>query len=285
MHARKGPIQISWAAIQGSHTQKIDRRPSHFWTRPIVTNVTSLGGSVSKLILIADNSAVWRAGLSAILGTFFPDHRIIQADNLGAVYRNAESVAPPALITIAPTLSGMEGSRTISNLRGKFPNQAFAIVGTFPDHSQIFALLRAGANGAIPRDLPEDELRIAFQTVLSRHIYVPNSIATAHRAPAAVEPEPSNDAPPPPLTHRQKEVLSMLVTGQSNKEIARTLSISENTVKVHLAAAFRQLGVNNRVRAISVFQSRSARHNPEVDIIRREVGVNAETNQRINRAS
>ena len=245
------------------------------------------GGSVSRLILIADNSAVWRAGLTAILGAFLPDHQITQTDHLGAVYRAAESGDPPALITVAPTLDGMDGTGAIRALREKFPDQPFAIVGTFTDKAQIFAMLKAGASGVIPRDLSEDELRIAFQTVLGRHIYVPNSITAARQtAPLPPSsPDESSEDPAPPLTQRQKEVLSMLVTGQSNKEIARTLNISENTVKVHLAAAFRQLGVNNRVRAISVFQSRSNQRNIEIEMIRREFGESPVANQRTIRAS
>lgn len=236
--------------------------------------------------MIADNSAVWRAGLTAMLGTFFPNHRIAQVDRLSAVYRAAGSNDPPALVAMAPTLNGMEGTGTIAILRTKFPNQALVIIGTFPDPDAVFALLQAGANGVIPRDLPEDELRIAFQTVLSRHIYVPHSITAVRRPIHVIEPKPKTDnTPHPALTHRQREVLSMLVTGQSNKEIARTLNISENTVKVHLAAAFRQLGVNNRVRAISVFQSRSTQRHTEIEKIRREFSDGTNANHQINRAS
>ena len=236
--------------------------------------------------MIADNSAVWRAGLTAMLSTFFPDHRIAQVDRLSAVYRAAGSNNPPTLVAMAPTLNGMEGTSTITALRTKFPNQALAIIGTFPDPDKVFALLQAGANGVIPRDLPEEELRVAFQTVLSRHIYVPNSITAVQRPIRVIEPiAKADEAPHPPLTHRQREVLSMLVTGQSNKEIARTLNISENTVKVHLAAAFRQLGVNNRVRAISVFQSRSNQRDAEIEMIRREFGAFASTNHRTRQVS
>lgn len=242
---------------------------------------------MSRLILIADNSAVWRAGLTAILDTFFPDYQIIHADHLGAVYRAAETDMPPSLITVAPTLNGMDGTNTISAMHKKFPDQVFAMVGTFNDQAEVFAMLKAGATGVIPRDLPEGELRIAFQTVLGRHIYVPNSITAACQTAPLPPPSPdeSSEDLAPPLTQRQKEVLSMLVTGQSNKEIARTLNISENTVKVHLAAAFRQLGVNNRVRAISVFQSRSNQRNIEIEMIRREFGENSAANQRTIRAS
>ena len=101
----------------------------------------------------------------------------------------------------------------------------------------------SGASAFIPKSAPRQVLISALRLVLAGGTYMPTDILAALRTPEA----PS--APSGELTLRQRRVLELLSTGLSNKRIARALQISEITVKAHVSAILRKLGVANRVQA------------------------------------
>lgn len=112
------------------------------------------------------------------------------------------------------------------------------------DCRKALGALAAGAHGYIPKRLALEDMLRAFDTALNGQIYVPPGISQVvepARRSAAVDSSS--------LTGRQREVISLLAKGRSNKEIARALNIAEGTVKVHVAAIFRLFGVRNRVSA------------------------------------
>jgi DNA-binding NarL/FixJ family response regulator len=119
----------------------------------------------------------------------------------------------------------------------------------------ILLALEAGAHGYIPKGLGAVELAAAINTVRSGSIYVPVSLADLREVeekPQALRmrsAEPQLGTDDTPLTPRQRDVLELIVTGMSNKEIARALNLGEGTVKVHVAALFRVLGVTSRTAA------------------------------------
>jgi DNA-binding NarL/FixJ family response regulator len=92
----------------------------------------------------------------------------------------------------------------------------------------------------------------ALEAILNGQIYVPSSLAQLPTVPAGAAPPVADDAAALPLTPRQRDVLELIVQGQSNKEIARTLGLGDGTVKIHLAALFRNLGVANRASAAAI---------------------------------
>ena len=115
----------------------------------------------------------------------------------------------------------------------------------------MFDALAAGAHGYVPKQHSPPQMVAGFQAVLKGNIYVPASVCD--EPTTAIDPSPC-DGQPRLLTQRQREVLTLLTIGKSNKEIARDLMISESTVKVHLAAAFRLLGVRSRMAAAAALR-------------------------------
>jgi DNA-binding NarL/FixJ family response regulator len=109
----------------------------------------------------------------------------------------------------------------------------------------------------VPKSASKDEIAIALQTVFDGGIYVPKSLAPS-LAPTQLAPVSRRHVPEDqdsgPLTGRQVAVLDLVATGKSNKQIAWELSISETTVKAHMTAILRKLGVNSRAQAIVLFQ-------------------------------
>jgi DNA-binding NarL/FixJ family response regulator len=133
-----------------------------------------------------------------------------------------------------------------------FPTIRVVVVSSSSRRSDIIGALDAGAHGYIPKMLGIAELREALALVLQGVIYVPPSVADLTSAGA----EPPVDLPGArakpakvALTPRQRQVLELVVQGKSNKEMARALNLGEGTVKIHMAALFRALGVTSRAGA------------------------------------
>ena len=151
-------------------------------------------------------------------------------------------------------MPGMESASSLRAVRDCFPALRMAVVSSSQNRRDVLAALEAGVHGYVPKELGVSELAQALQTIVAGVIYVPPSIAvlpanaiTQVAAPGRLKVvAPSTIAS---MTPRQREVLTLLVQGQSNKAIARGLQLGEGTVKIHMAALFRSLGVKTRTAA------------------------------------
>jgi DNA-binding NarL/FixJ family response regulator len=139
------------------------------------------------------------------------------------------------------------------------PKTRFAVISVSDTRQSILASLAAGFDGFISKHQIDDDILEAIKDIVQGRIYVPSSFANAERAdtpidlnreaPSAMPPATPSDAAFLRLTPRQREVLSHLALGMSNKEIARALHIAEATTKIHAAALMRALGARNRTEA------------------------------------
>ncbi|WP_052207866.1 LuxR C-terminal-related transcriptional regulator [Sphingopyxis fribergensis] len=144
----------------------------------------------------------------------------------------------------------------IRGLRRRFPQLSLVIVDWRRDRDAVLRAISDGAHGFVPKDMEQDEMLQAFRQVMAGQVYVPPIVSDVDAETLAKGSSGSHQASISSLTERQREVLTHMSMGKSNKEIARSLRISESTVKVHVAAAFRLLGVHNRVGAVAALQSR-----------------------------
>ena len=127
------------------------------------------------------------------------------------------------------------------------------IVSSDDDPELIRQAIDLGASGFVPKTSTPPLLISALQLILAGGVYLPRAVLSQTpqgAAPRSAEPSTSAAATPSGLTDRQEEVLLKAVRGQSNKTIARAMDLSEGTVKAHLSAAFRVLGVRNRTEAV-----------------------------------
>lgn len=197
--------------------------------------------------------------MAAILRREFRNCTIDMAKDVADALAWLDAVGGDALLVLdgginlaASEVGGIRG------LRRRYPRLLLAVVDWRRDREVALRAIGEGAHGYIPKDLEQDDMLHAFAQVMAGQVYVPPIVgdvdveAPASRAPAIPA------APVASLTERQREVLTHMSTGKSNKEIARALRISESTVKVHLAAAFRLLGVHNRVGAAARLQTSGA---------------------------
>lgn len=157
-----------------------------------------------------------------------------------------------AVAVIHYDLPGMKQTAGLQRICRQWPSARILVTADNGDRDTILAVLSAGCHGLVGRNSPTPELEHALRAAAGGHFVV--SPATAALTETRVSSIP---AQPSRLTARQKEVLNLVAEGKSNKQIAWALAISEGTVKVHVNAAFRSLGVHNRVNATTTLLARS----------------------------
>ncbi len=185
-------------------------------------------------ILIVDDHALFRAGLRLLLGRLADDVRVFEAESVESGLALGERHGDLDLILLDVNFPGSHGLDGLAGFRRRFPASAVVLLsGT--DAADAAAEGRArGAQGFIAKSVSAERMLEALRRVLDGELWFPGE---ALARPAIY------------LTPRQVDVLSCLGQGRSNKEIARNLGMSENTVRTHIAGIFRALGVNSRTEA------------------------------------
>lgn len=209
-------------------------------------------------ILLADDHNMVREGISLLLKQFDRNCEIYEC----LTYQDMEQIVHKfefdfmLVDLVMPGMNGMQGVRSIRRTK---PSTPIIILSSTEESSTIQQAINCGVNGYVTKSLCSDELIQAIKAVLVGEIYIPpayfaNGKASVQSAPAE---KPSYVDIPVEylslLTVRQREVMELLSMGISNKEIANKLNMSEPTVRTHLTAIFRKLGVGNRTQAVRKF--------------------------------
>ena len=131
-----------------------------------------------------------------------------------------------------------------------FVDVPIAMLTTSTDEEDLVSALRGGARGYLLKDMAPDELVDALRKVVAGEtVIAPELAPTLATAVRGDLPRPDRNTPLNHLTPRETDIIALLAEGQSNKLIARNLGISEGTVKLHVKAVLRKLGVHSRVEA------------------------------------
>lgn len=204
-------------------------------------------------VLIADDHELFRSGLRQLLVDELDAERVREAETFDQAVDLLSAEGAGDLILVDLRMPGMAGAETLAALRDGFPDAKVAVVSAWEGRDEILAALGAGVHGYVPKSLSAAEIAKALREVLSGRIYVPSNIG--RRDQGAVQIAQTHALAMDGLTARQKDVLEELLKGRASKEIARTLAIAEGTVKIHLAAIYRALGVRTRAEAIARLKS------------------------------
>jgi DNA-binding NarL/FixJ family response regulator len=201
-----------------------------------------------NLAVVGDSHSLCRLGLVEIVRREVDPFELASAADLTQVIEALRAPASAGLLVLDADLDGLDGLDGVKFLSRRFPGFRIALLGPGARRVSARDALAAGAHGYLAKDGPDVETAAGLRAILAGGSWVFRSREPTAPAPWAAAPGA------PPFTDRQKAVLELLPTGKSNKEIGRDLGICEGTVKVHLLAAFRQLGVRNRVEAVSALQ-------------------------------
>lgn len=209
------------------------------------------GAAVTLRVLIADDHELFRSGLRQLVIDELHATDVREAETLDQAIEILTNEGGGDLILVDLRMPGMSGAEELAALRDGFPDAKIAVVSAWEERAEILAALGAGVHGYIPKSLPSAEIAGALRSVLTGRIFVPAAIGKRDPGAAASQGIPNTIDAGEKLTQRQKDVLNELLKGHSSKEIARTLNIAEGTVKIHLAAIYRALGVRTRAEAIA----------------------------------
>ncbi len=207
-------------------------------------------------IMIVDDHALVRRGLYHVVLEGFPDADVVEADGAAsAMLRMKEKVADLSLVDVRmPDADGLELLRSI---KAEWPDSPVIMLSTYENAPYVKRALSDGASGYLLKDATPEDLAQAINVAMSGsgNVLSPRVIQNLFDDALQTGPNGSgygntNDRRSTfNLTPRENDILSQLAEGKSNREIAGQLFLSEKTVKAHLAAIFRKLGVTNRTQA------------------------------------
>jgi len=201
-------------------------------------------------VLIADDQPLYRRGLEVVLHTEEHIEVVGEAENGEEAIAKAEELAPDVVLMDVrmPAVDGIEATRRIV---GSGSPARIIILTTYDIDEYVFAALRAGASGFMLKDVRPAELAEGVRVVARGDALLAASVTRRlldHFVRALPDPD---DALPglDELTEREVEVLRLVAAALSNTEIAERLYVSEPTVKTHVSAVLRKLGLRDRVQA------------------------------------
>ncbi len=209
-------------------------------------------------VLVIDDHPLVQAGVAAALESLGHDVRVISAADSDQGLTAASANPDIDLVLLDLGLPGTSGLGLIGTLHERFPSLPVVVLSAHEDPESIRHAIAAGAMGFVPKSAHTRVLIEVLRQVLEGNVSVPNVSSSAAPAPTPAGPAPGGTvgsfAEPDValLTLRQLEVLSRLCEGKTNKQVATELGLSEKTVKAHVTAIFKVLGVVNRTQAVLV---------------------------------
>ena len=207
-------------------------------------------------VLIAEDHPLFRGAIREVVSGLFAtrgwDFACLEVTETRELFDAVDGDDDLDLILLDLYMPGSNGLADLVLVRERAPGTPIVVISSLEDPSVVRRALACGAAGYIAKSSPKEAMIEALQIVLDGGIYTPidKGVRHAHQAVSAEEA----------LTPRQMAVLGLLAQGQSNKQIARAMDISEVTVKAHMTVIMRKLGVVTRTQAIVAFQR--DRHGP-----------------------
>lgn len=202
-------------------------------------------------ILIADDHAVTRSGIR-ILAELEGSIEVVAEAATGAEAVRLCDEVEPDLVLMDLQMPEMGGVEAIGVLRERHPDLPILVLTVHEDEDAVFEAIRAGATGYLPKSASTAEVHEALHAIRDGQTYMPPAIAGLAIRSLSRHIDESGRASKSSglLTDRETEVLQLLATGLSARNIGGTLGISERTVNTHIGHVYRKLDVNNRVDAI-----------------------------------
>ena len=202
-------------------------------------------------LLLVDDQALFREGLHTLLSVHSDLEVVGEAKNGQEALALAGSLQPDVVLMDLrmPVLDGVAATRA---LKESHPYCRVIVLTTFDDDEYVFEGLRAGAMGYLLKDVSSDKLVEAIRAAARGETFLQPSVAAKVVAEFTrlAEQKPTPTQPlVDPLLERELEILALVATGASNKEIAAELFIAEGTVKNHLTNILGKLGVRDRTQA------------------------------------
>lgn len=197
-------------------------------------------------VVIADDHLIVRSGLHAMLSNQ-PDIEVVGEATTGREAVALAAQLSPDVVLMDLHMTDLDGAEAIAQMRTQHLQTPVLVLTAYESNADILRAIEAGATGYLLKDVQRDELFNAIRSVAQgKAILAPtvvNRLLLLHQKRSPVQEA---------LSPRELEILALVARGASNKEIARSLHLSEATVKSHLLHLFAKLGVSDRTAAVTV---------------------------------
>ncbi|PID44639.1 MAG: DNA-binding response regulator [Proteobacteria bacterium] len=207
---------------------------------------------MSYKIIIADDHPLFRAALRQAVAQSVDTVDIFEADSIATLQELVESHPDSDLVLLDLKMPGAHGFSGLAFLRGQYPGLPVVVVSGSDNLGVIRRAIDYGASGFVPKSSSLSKITEAISAILQGAVWLPEDVAQKIARMESASTEFSNKLAT--LTPQQFKVLGMLTEGLLNKQIAYDLNVSEATVKAHITALFRKLGVRNRTQAVIAVQ-------------------------------
>ena len=208
-------------------------------------------------ILLVDDHALFRVGMRNILERE-PDFDIVgEADDPRSAVAAAQELAPD-IVLMDLSLPAPGGIETTQRIKRELPSSGIVVLAVSEDEDALFDAIKAGAAAFILKDVGPDDLVTIIRRVAIGEFLINDKVFAKPAVASRVLKEfrelavYGQEAAPifAPLSPREVEILDNIAQGMTNKQVAYTLSISEQTVKNHMSSILRKLAVNDRTQAV-----------------------------------
>ncbi|MER2269398.1 response regulator transcription factor [Methylobacterium oxalidis] len=204
------------------------------------------------LALIVDTHRLFREAFATLLQSGCGFGSVLETGSLDEALQMLDERKDIAFAAFDLATPGVGNPLSLRSVREVYPDLRLAALAAALRRDDIFLALRAGLHGYVPKTFEPAEIVRAVTQMMGGDVFVPPELVALPLAAEAVG-EPGSErrnAQPFRLTPRQLDVLHLIRSGLSNKEIAKSLGLTENTVKVHANALYRALGVRDRSGAM-----------------------------------
>lgn len=188
--------------------------------------------------MLVDDHPAFRKGMAALIESE-PGLEVVGQTGDGGEALALYRLKHPDIVLMDLRLPGLGGVEATMAIRKEFPDARIIVLTTFDTDEDIYRAVQSGAKSYLLKDTPEDELAATIRAVHAGEPALPEKMAKR-----LAERQQRAD-----LSPRETEVLQLLTKGRSNKEIAASLFVSEDTVKAHLKTLFAKLKVQDRTEA------------------------------------
>lgn len=192
-------------------------------------------------LVICDDHLLIREGFASLFSSFNGVEEIFQCENLDALKQILSTQSDITLALVDLMMDEPTSVDVVSIVRRLSPKTKVAILSMNEEPEVICSFLDHGVQGYLPKSLSHGQLMQAFEEILAGRIYCPPGVQALRSKRVATT-----------MTPRQAQVLKLLSEGASNKKIARTLNLSESTVKTHVSAILLALKADNRLMAVQI---------------------------------
>ncbi|MCR8548404.1 response regulator transcription factor [Salipiger sp. P9] len=202
-----------------------------------------------RSVVIVDDHPLYSDALAAALQLVFPDCRMEKAQTLGAALTLLDGGFAPDLVMFDLKLPDVSGISGFQRLRAVLPDAPILVISSLTSVQVVRALMEEGAAGFLPKDASAQVLRQALEEIGAGRKYVHSGYQSVAGAGAGAAPLEALHPKLAELTPQQQRIMKLICAGKPNKQIAYEMSLAEATVKAHITALLRRLGVKNRTQA------------------------------------